>query len=127
MRETKRRSTQAVDLKSPGEGDQMLGSAVRMWLRPAIFFSAVFGSAVISPASVSASTQDDGPDSISALPTPSGPDESTPAADYVRKPTDPPPFNPKSVQATTARKREAGNRKVAQVPTTDGTNVAAPP
>ena len=42
-----------------------------------------------------AAAQDEGADSISALPTPSGPDESTPAADYVRKPTDPPPFNPK--------------------------------
>ena len=104
----------------------MLGSAVRMWLRPAIFFSAFCGSAFICSAA-SASPRDDGPDSISALPAPTGPDESTPAADYVRKPTDPPPFNPGSSQATAARKREAARRKVAQVPTTDGTTVAGSP
>ena len=113
----------------------MLGRGVRVWLRPAIFFSAVCGSAAIC--SASAYAQDEGPDSISALPTPNGPDESTPAADYVRRPTDPPPFNPRGAQATAARKREAAKREaatreaakrqLAEVPTTDGTSVVAPP
>ena len=104
----------------------VLGSPVRMWLRPAIFFGAIWGSAVMSyPGSASAEEQ--GSNSISALPTPSGPDESSRSADYVRKPTDPPPFNPRSAQATAALKREASKRKVAEVPTTDGTTVAPPP
>ena len=95
----------------------VLGSPVRMWLRPAIFFGAIWGSAVMSyPGSASAEEQ--GSNSISALPTPSGPDESSRSADYVRKPTDPPPFNPRSAQATAALKREASKRKVAEVPTT---------
>src|ERR1700689_4521624 len=83
--------------------DQMLGRAVRVCLQPAIFVSAVLAGGVFFPPTAHA--QDDSPSSISALPTSTGPDESTSSSDYVRKPTDPPPFNPKSVQAVTARKR----------------------
>jgi hypothetical protein len=104
----------------------MFGRAERVWLRPAIFFGAVCGIAIFSPPRASA--QSEGSDSISALPTPSGPDESSPAADYVRKPTDPPPFNAKSPQAIAARKRAAAEKpRLAEVPTTDGTAVVAPP
>jgi len=104
----------------------MLGRAVRKWLRPAIFFGAVCGIAIFSPPRAQA--QDEGPDSISALPTPTGPDDSTAAADYVRKPTDPPPFNAKSPQAIAARKRAAAAKpRLAEVPTTDGTAVVLPP
>jgi len=104
----------------------MLGRAERMWLRPAIFFGAVCGIAIVCPPRGFA--QSEGSDSISALPTPSGPDDSTPAADYVRKPTDPPPFNSKSPQAIAARKRAAAEKpRLAQVPTTDGTAAAVPP
>src|SRR5580698_6332478 len=71
--------------------DQMVGSAARRWLGPAVFFSAVRGSALVGPGSAPARAQDDdSSSSISALPTLTGPDESTHAADYVRKPTDPP-------------------------------------
>src|ERR1044071_6888356 len=54
-----------------------------------------------------------GDDSISPFSNTTGPADSTPSSDYVRKPTEPPRFDPNSPAATAARKAEAAKpRKV---------------
>ena len=83
----------------------MLGRAVRVCLRPAVFFSPILGIAILQP--VPAFADNDPATSISALPAPTGPDQSSASADHVRKPTDPPSFDPKSTQAVNARQRAA--------------------
>ena len=79
----------------------MLGRGMRQGIGTATFVGVMGAAAVFFP--LAARAQSNLGDSISSLPTPVGPDDSTHSADYVRKQTEPPPFDPKSRQATSER------------------------
>ena len=92
----------------------MPSRAIRLCPRAAIVFSAfslILGGAIVGRAVRARGRTTIQPYSISALPTATGPDQSSPSADYVRKTTDPPRFDPKSVQAVSARKRAEATRR----------------
>ena len=80
----------------------MLGRGMRRGIGTATLVGVMGAGAAFFP--LTARAQSNLGDSISSLPTPAGPDDSTHAADHVRTQTEPPPFDPKSPQAVTERK-----------------------
>ena len=80
----------------------MLGRGMRCGIGTATFVGVMGAAAVLFPPGARA--QSNLGASISSLPTPNGPDDSTQSSDYVRRPTEPPAFDPKSAQAVIERK-----------------------
>jgi hypothetical protein len=87
-------------------------------LRPLTFVVAI-GVLAAAPAARAQRVRDD---SISALPVPDGPGDSTASPDHVRLPTEPPRFDPNSAAAARARKQQAQEAPV--VKSTRSTNPA---
>src|SRR5206468_2392777 len=89
-------------------------SGFRRCLGCAIFFAGV----VAAPSARRALAQAD--NSISSLSTNSGPGDSTPAADYVRRQTEPPRFDPNSPAAQAERAKAPPPPKAARPPSSPG-------
>ena len=89
------------------------GPGVGKYLRNVIFVGAFVGAALAADAHRARAQSDD---SISPFSNTTGPADSTPSADYVRKQTEPPRFDPNSPAAADARRAEAAKpRKIRKV------------